>query len=64
MFNTIRGVVRGGKIELLERTDIPEGTGVLVTIISDDMLFWLGASQPSLASVWDNTEDNVYEQLF
>lgn len=63
MFSTIRGIAREGKIELLERTDIPEGTEVLVTILSDDALFWLGASQPSLASVWDNSEDNVYEQL-
>lgn len=64
MFNTIRGITKEGKIELLERADIPEGTEVLVTILSDDTLFWLGASQPSLASVWDNSEDNVYEELF
>lgn len=63
MFNTVRGIAREGKIELLEKTDIPEGTDVLVTILSDDTLFWLGVSQPSLSSVWDNTEDDVYEQL-
>lgn len=63
MFNTIRGVAREGKIELIEKTEIPEGTEVLVTILSDDTLFWLGVSQSSLASVWNNTEDDIYEQL-
>ncbi len=63
MLNTVRAVVREGKIELLEKVDIPEGTEVLVTILSDDTQFWLGASQSSLASVWDNAEDDIYEQL-
>lgn len=63
MLITFKAVVREGKIELLERATIPEGTEVLVTILSDDTQFWLGASQPSLASVWDTAEDDVYEQL-
>jgi len=25
--------------------------------------FWLDSSKPSLNTVWDNTEDDVYEQL-
>ena len=63
MLNTIRAVVREGKIELLEKVDIPEGTEVLVTILAADAQFWLGASQPSLAAVWDNPEDDIYEQV-
>ncbi len=63
MLNTIKAVVREGKIELLEKVDIPEGTEVLVTILDDDAQFWFGASQPSLAAVWDNPEDDIYEQL-
>lgn len=63
MLNTIRAVVREGKIELLEKVDLPEGSELLVTILSDEMQFWLGASQPSLGSVWDNAGDDVYEQL-
>jgi predicted DNA-binding antitoxin AbrB/MazE fold protein len=63
MLNTIRAVVREGRIELLEKVDIPEGTEVLVTILADDAQFWLGASQRSLAAVWDNPEDDIYEQL-
>jgi len=63
MLNTIRAVVREGKIELLEKVDIPEGTEVLVTIRAADAQFWLGVSQPSLAAVWDNPEDDIYGQL-
>lgn len=63
MLNTIKATVREGRIELLEEVDIPEGTEVLVTILSDEMEFWLQASESSLASVWANKEDDVYEQL-
>ena len=63
MVTTVKAIVREGKIELLEQADIPEGTEVLVTILSDDKEFWLQASESSLASVWANQEDDVYEQL-
>ncbi|HXU38694.1 MAG TPA: hypothetical protein VN937_20230 [Blastocatellia bacterium] len=63
MVTTVKAIVREGKIELLEQADIPEGTEVLVTILSDDAEFWLRASDSSLASIWANNEDDVYEQL-
>jgi len=63
MLNTVKAIVKEGRIELLEQVDIPEGTEVLVTILSDEGEFWLRASESSLASVWDNQEDDVYEQL-
>jgi len=63
MLNTIKAIMRAGKIELLEPVDIPEGTEVLVTVLSDEAEFWLRASESSLASVWDNEEDDIYEQL-
>jgi AF2212-like protein len=63
MMNTVKAVVREGRIELLEQVNIPEGTEVLVTILSDEAEFWLQASASSLAAVWDNQEDDVYEQL-
>ena len=63
MLNTIRAVVREGKIELLEKVEIPEGTEVLVTVLLDDMNFWGQASQVSLDAVWDNPEDDVYAKL-
>lgn len=62
MSRAIRAVVRGGRIELLEEVDIPEGTEVLVTPL-DEAEFWLKASAGSAASVWDNPEDDVYAEL-
>ena len=59
----IRAIVREGKIELLEEVEIPEGTEVLVTPLTDDSGFWLGVSESSLDSVWDNAEDDVYAEL-
>ncbi|HUQ32606.1 MAG TPA: antitoxin AF2212-like protein [Pyrinomonadaceae bacterium] len=63
MLNTIRAIVREGKIELLEKVEIPEGTEVLVTPLVDEPDFWLSASESSLAAIWDNSEDDVYAEL-
>jgi hypothetical protein len=64
MLQTLWATIRHGKIELLESTDLPEGTRVLVTLLPDDEAgFWLQTSQMSLDAVWDNTEDDVYAQL-
>lgn len=63
MLNTIRAIVKEGKIELLEEIDIPDGTEVLVTPLIDEADFWLMASRPSIDAVWDNKEDDVYAEL-
>jgi hypothetical protein len=64
MLKTVWATVRQGKIELLEPTELPEGTRVLVTLLLDDESeFWLETSQVSLDAIWDNTEDDVYAQL-
>jgi hypothetical protein len=59
----IRAIVREGRIELLEEIEIPEGTELLVTPLTEDYNFWLHASESSLDSVWDNAEDDVYAEL-
>jgi hypothetical protein len=59
----IRAVVREGRIELLEEVEIPEGTEVIVTPLTDDSDFWVSISESSLDSIWDNTEDDVYAEL-
>ncbi len=49
MLNTVRAVVREGKIDLLEPVDLPEGTTVLVTpLIEEDTLFWARVSHVAL----------------
>jgi hypothetical protein len=62
--NSILGVVNDGKIELTEAAVLPDGTVVLVTILSrGDDQSWQQASAASLGSIWDNAEDDVYAQL-
>jgi hypothetical protein len=64
MLKTLWATVRQGKVELLDSTDLPEGSKLLVTLLSDDDAdFWLNSSQMSLDAIWDNTEDDVYAQL-
>jgi hypothetical protein len=56
--------VLDGQIQLAEHVELPEGTKLLVTVLSEEEnQFWLGASQSSLAAVWDNAEDDAYAQL-
>jgi hypothetical protein len=63
MLNTVRAIIKDGKIELLEHIDLPEGTEVLITPLLDDTDFWLSASRVALEKVWDNSEDDVYGEL-
>jgi hypothetical protein len=63
MKETIRAVVSEGRIEPLERLDMPEGTEVLVTVLTNGDNFWLKATEPSLSVIWDNPEDDVYAEL-
>ena len=64
MLTTLWATVRNGKIELLDLTELPEGTKAIVTLLPDDETdFWLQSSQTSLDAIWDNTEDEIYAQL-
>jgi len=64
MMQTLWAVIHGGKIELAEPADLPEGAKVLVTLLPDnESRFWTDASQKSLAAIWDNAEDDAYAQL-
>lgn len=64
MLNTVRAIIRKGRIELLEDIQVPEGAELLVTILPQEVTdFWMKASQSSLAKVWDNSEDDVYAKL-
>lgn len=65
MLSTVKGIVRKRKIELEEKIKIPEGTRLLITILSDDEteMFWQDASKTSLDKTWNNTEDNIYAEL-
>lgn len=61
MLNTVRAVVRQGKIELLEKVSVPDGTELLVTILPrDESNFWLACGETTLDRIWNNLEDDVY----
>lgn len=61
---TARAIVQQGRIELLEKVQLPEGTTVLVTFLTDDdTAFWLGVNQSALDAIWNNEEDDVYAEL-
>jgi hypothetical protein len=64
MLQTLWATVQEGQIQLSEQISLPEGTKLLVTVLpDDDGQFWSGASQTSLAAIWDNAEDDAYAQL-
>ena len=63
MQGQIRAVVNEGRIEPLEKLDMPDGTEVLVTALSNGDDFWLKISEQSLNAIWDNPEDDVYAEL-
>lgn len=64
MLNPIWATVQDGRIELAEAVKLPEGARVLVTLLSDDdASFGSAVSEESLATVWDNSADDVYGQL-
>ena len=47
----------------MEKLDVPNGTEVLVTILSNGDDFWLKANESSLNAIWNNPEDDVYAEL-
>lgn len=64
MLNSVWATIQQGRSELVEQIELPEGARVLVTVLPDEeSRFWTVVSEESLASVWDNAEDDVYAQL-
>ncbi len=63
MADTVLAIVKDGKIETLEQMVFPEGTKMLITILSDDDTFWQDTSQEPFKRIWDNKEDDIYAQL-
>lgn len=65
MLQTIWAVIHNGKIEPLEEIAFPEGAKVIVTWSpeEEESLFWLSASETSLAGLWNNDEDDIYAEL-
>jgi hypothetical protein len=63
MQERIRALVNDGRIEPVEKLEMPDGTEVIVTVLSNGDDFWLNVSEQSLKAIWDNAEDDVYGEL-
>jgi hypothetical protein len=63
MLNSVLGFVKDGKVEVAE--PLPEGARLVITVLppDDDKDFWLSASEPSLAAIWNHPQDDAYAQL-
>lgn len=60
MYKTVPATVRNGRIELLEQTELNEGSRLLVTLLSDEERdFWLRASETAIDQIWDNPADDI-----
>lgn len=64
MIQTIKTKYKEGQIVFNEELNIPNDSIVYISynVISEDD-FFLKSSEISLDKIWDNNEDDVYEQL-
>jgi len=64
MIHTFQATYNQGQIKINEDVDIPDNSTIFVSFndsLKDD--FFLKASEISLDKIWNNSEDDVYEQL-
>ena len=64
MTTTVEAIYENGKLVLQQPLPLPEHSHVRVTIESDpERERWLKLSEQSLTQVWDNRDDDVFNQL-
>jgi predicted DNA-binding antitoxin AbrB/MazE fold protein len=66
MTTTVEAIYENGVLKLPNPLPLPEKTAVLVTIQSDADLernAWLQLSEEALTKVWDNGDDDVFNEL-
>ncbi len=69
MTTTVEAQYQDGKLILPNPLPLPENTRVRLTIETSDVggdttrAAWLKVSEESLASVWDNPGDDVFNEL-
>ena len=63
MQERFRAIVNDGRIEPLEDIEVPDGTQLLVTVVSNGDDFWMTATQSNLDAIWNNSEDDIYGEL-
>ena len=65
MTTTVNAIYEDGKLVLPAPLSLPEKSHVRVTIESSDSEreAWLKHSESSLTKVWDNDDDDVFNEL-
>jgi len=65
MTTTIEAIYENGKLILPRPLPLPEKSHVRLTIESGDTEreVWLKLSEDSLTRAWDNTDDDVFNEL-
>ncbi|MBV9072275.1 MAG: antitoxin family protein [Acidobacteria bacterium] len=64
MITTVDAVYEDGKLVLQQPLPLPEHARVRVTIDSDlEREAWLRVSEESLKRVWENSSDDVFNDL-
>jgi predicted DNA-binding antitoxin AbrB/MazE fold protein len=64
MTTTVDAIYENGKLLLRKPLSLPEKSHVRVTIESDpEREAWLKLSENSLAKVWDDDADDVFNEL-
>ncbi len=64
MTTTVEAIYENGKLVLSGSLPLPEKSRVRVTIETDsEREAWLKLSETSLAQVWDNDADDVFNEL-
>lgn len=65
MTTTVEAIYENGKLVLPRPLSLPEKTRVRVTIESGDTEreAWLKLSEESLTKIWDNADDDVFNEL-
>jgi predicted DNA-binding antitoxin AbrB/MazE fold protein len=65
MTTTLEAIYQDGKLVLSRPLPLPEKSHVRVTIDTGDSEreAWLKLSEESLMQVWDNAEDDIFNEL-
>jgi predicted DNA-binding antitoxin AbrB/MazE fold protein len=64
MTTTIEAIYENGKLVPRHPLDLPERAKVRVTVETDsEREAWLKISEQSLAGVWENPDDDVFNEL-
>ncbi|MGI8964892.1 MAG: antitoxin AF2212-like protein [Limisphaerales bacterium] len=65
MTTTVNAIYENGKLVLPAPLSLPEKSHVRVTIESSDSEreAWLKQSESSLMKVWDNDDDDIFNEL-